>query len=269
MTKKIKKTLPLQEEIESRAKPKGILLDFSLHKWANLIERDVVLSAKEQPIISVDFSEIEDQFSNIPDDSLQIVGALGYTDGEEIGDFKRRPPLKDLFTDQKLQALFEFLVVAPAEVREAHVNLARQQGAAFPFSQAAAEGPVDRATPAPRPADAPPLWAERKQGWNEGTDEKASPALWIKMHYGNRSLKNWDSMGLTRAQLSKLDPTLCSAYTSWIRPNRHPEDDLGIPKEPRTKSRSAEEALSKRRASNLSAYHKRQARYDLTTVHSR
>lgn len=122
---------------------------------------------------------------------------------------------------QRLTALIKFLKAASPEVIAEHIALAEEkQGASFEFSKAAEK------TSAPRPADAPPLWAERKAGWNKPTGQKTSPVLWIKMHYGNKDVDNWDSMGLTRKDLLYFDSKLYYAYSQWI--GRHENETLKL-----------------------------------------
>lgn len=110
-----------------------------------------------------------------------------------------------------LKKLFDFISSAPPEVQEKFAALARDNGA--DFAQAAS---------APRPADAPPLWAERTTG------REVSPADWIRMHYGNKDPENWDAMGLTSSDLRQSDRALYQAYASWI--SRKPSDGLNLPK---------------------------------------
>lgn len=111
---------------------------------------------------------------------------------------------------QRLTALIKFLKAASPEVIAAHIALAEEkQGVSFPFLHAA--------------ADTPPLWVKRKPGWNTPTGQKASPALWIKMHYGNKDVHNWDPMGLKIEDI-RGDMPLYGAFAKWIE--RHPEDDF-------------------------------------------
>ena len=150
--------------------------------------------------------------------------SLEYPDGERERGLKPKPPRKEyLLKDQRLQALFEFLMAAPAEVLNAQVEFARKQGATFSFSQAATDAGVPASTPvlAPRPVDAPPLWAERTTG------REVSPVAWIRMHYGNKEPDNWEPMGLTRADLADLDQPLYKAYAQWI--GRHADEALRLP----------------------------------------
>lgn len=207
----------------------------------------------------------------------------GYSDLKDKREPNLKPPLiKDVPTEEeKISATVDFLktaspqIIAKAlgkiepEALELFFRVAVEEFGAVPagVDVSKAEPASSSPTPAPRVADAPPLWATRQPGWNDAADEKASPALWIKMHYGNKDCKNWDAMGLTRAALLKFDPALCAAYTTWIGPSRHPDENLHLPTEVRTKPASAEEALRLRRESNLKAYHKRAQRY-LLTVHS-
>lgn len=150
-----------------------------------------------------------------PVKDLPSGGSLEYPDGERERGLKPKPPRKEyLLKDQRLQALFEFLMAAPAEVLDAQVEFARKQGATFSFSQAATDAGVPASTPvlAPRPADAPPLWAERTTG------REVSPVAWIRMHYGNKDPNpdNWDPMGLTRGMIRQIDRPLYQAFCTYV-----------------------------------------------------
>lgn len=52
------------------------------------------------------------------------------------------------------------------------------------------------------------------------------PADFVRQYYGRWKEGCWDPAGLTLADL-KRDPSLYTAYRSWIR--SHPEDDLKLP----------------------------------------
>lgn len=84
-----------------------------------------------------------------------------------------------------------------------------------------------------------PQWAGRKTG------REVTPIDWIKMHYGHMVDDEWDSQGLTQADLSRSDRKLYDAYIARIR--RLPKEDLGLPKEPRNKIIDAEKALERKR----------------------
>ncbi|MEO0383199.1 MAG: hypothetical protein AAF234_06545 [Pseudomonadota bacterium] len=59
--------------------------------------------------------------------------------------------------------------------------------------------------------------------WGAEPDNELSPADFIKRYYGP-----WIGKGLSRARIAKLDFKLAEAYSSWIRPSRHPEDRLPL-----------------------------------------
>jgi hypothetical protein len=199
------------DEVSSLPKP-HVTFETAFKKLA---EGDIFADSLEGTVISVDFR------------NLQNWEDLGYAGPEEEREFYLRPPLKDfLLKDQKLQALFEFLMAAPEEMLDAQVELARKHGATFSFSQAATDAGVPASTPvlAQHPVDAPPLWAERTTG------REVSPVAWIRMHYGNKDPNpdNWDPMGLTSSDLRQSDRALYQAYASWI--SRKSSDGLDLPK---------------------------------------
>jgi hypothetical protein len=140
-----------------------------------------------------------------------------------------KPPLNDrLSNEQKLNELFERLRKNPEEV-DVVADILRQRDATSSFAQAATAEPAS----AIHPADAPPLWADRTTG------REVSPVDWIKMHYGNKVPDNWDPMGLTRADLVRLDQSLYKAYAQWI--GRHEDEALRLP----TKSEVLDEKAKK------------------------
>lgn len=104
------------------------------------------------------------------------------------------------------------------------------------------------------PDKAPALWADRTTGRN------VSPVEFICQHYGNRSgdRATWEPQGLMRADIKRLDKALYQAYASWVRPGRHPEEDLGLPTQPRTKittETDAVAAIDRKRATSRSWWH--------------
>lgn len=133
-------------------------------------------------------------------------------DSEDIG----------LSKEEKINAIIEFSKMASPQ------SMANVLGRIDPsvleaiFKGVAEEASSVPAGPVPRPADAPPLWAERKPGWNT-TGKKSSCALWIKMHYGNKDPENWDPMELQLKDL-RHDKALYDAFAKWIE--THPEDDF-------------------------------------------
>ena len=213
------------DEVSSLPKP-HVTFETAFKKLA---EGDIFADSLEGTVISVDFQ------------NLQKWEDLEYDGPEEKREDYPRPPLKDfLLKDQKLQALFEFLMAAPAEVLDAQFALARKQGATFSFSQAATDAGAPASTPvlASRPADAPPLWAERTTG------REVSPVDWIRKFYGNKDPINWDPMGLTRKKLGGLDYPLYLAFAKWIK--RYPADNFDSPALSRPRATSKEEALQRR-----------------------
>ena len=100
--------------------------------------------------------------------------------------------------------------MSPEEKRDAimqFVTKAGPQSLDRIFAAVAAE----EAKPVP-----PALWTDRTPGWNKPTGQKASPALWIKMHYGNKDTENWDAMGLTRDMLRQIDRPPYQAFSTYI-----------------------------------------------------
>jgi len=85
---------------------------------------------------------------------------------------------------------------------------------------------------------APELWADRPSRRSE------SPVAFIKRVYATE-LK---AKALTRPMLRELDKTLYDAYAAWIRPERHPEDDLKLATEPRANLDEVEDPVEHVRA---------------------
>lgn len=67
------------------------------------------------------------------------------------------------------------------------------------------------------PAKAPQLWSDRpnKRGENPAAFIRRVYAPWLET--------------MSRVDLFGVDRALYNAYASWIRPERHPEDDLKLP----------------------------------------
>lgn len=96
---------------------------------------------------------------------------------------------------------------------------------------------LSAAEPTEQPERPYPLWEDRpvKRGTN--------PAHWIQQYHG-------DLIGTegARAAIGRRDPGLIQTYASWIRPGRHPEDDLGLDTQLATLHHlSAEEILDRKR----------------------
>lgn len=63
--------------------------------------------------------------------------------------------------------------------------------------------------------------------WSDKESRKGrNPAQFIREEYG----KELGAGDLTMPWLRRTDPALYEAYLGWIRPSRHPEDDLHLPK---------------------------------------
>ena len=168
-----------------------------------------------RPVLQVDLSHLSTDWPQ----NLTKGPKLGDTEWEEKRELDTRPPLKRDLTLEKRDFVIQFLKDAKPETLERFFNLAVEEaGAVIPEAESASPSPP----PAARPADAPPLWAERTDGWNK-TGKKSSCALWIKMHYGNKDPENWEPMGLTLKDL-RHDKPLYDAFAKWIE--KHPEDDF-------------------------------------------
>lgn len=92
------------------------------------------------------------------------------------------------------------------------------------------------------PTVAPALWAKRTTG------REVSPADFIRQHYGRtREDDTWDPMGLTRADLARLDASLYAAYGKLVE--RQPDRALpGLPPGPkRTRIDDPTENLERRK----------------------
>lgn len=107
-----------------------------------------------------------------------------------------------------------------------------------------------------RDKDAAPLWQDRETVFEE-LEQRLNPVEWIKKFYGRWSDDgSWDSAGLSRADL-KVDPKLYDAYASWIRPGRHPEDDLQLPLKAVEPVRSLADMRRRKKAANKAQYQKK------------
>ena len=107
-------------------------------------------------------------------------------------------------------------------------------------AQITQERTVDEPTEVP--SKAPALWAQRTTG------REVSPVDWIKKHYGRWVKGKWDRDGLELADINRADRPLYSAYIQRIR--RNPEEDLGLPVEPRAKYADPVKTLEMKRAAN-------------------
>lgn len=181
---------------------------------ANLQSLYPAKSSGARPVLQVDISRISTDWPhNLPYDQ-----ELYYDEHKEKRELDKTPPLiDDVSNEEKLSNLFKRLSNNPEEV-DVVADFLRQRDATSSFSKVAMAEPA----PAPHHADAPPLWAERTDGWNK-TGKKSSCALWIKIHYGNKDPENWEPMGLTIKDL-RHDKPLYAAFAKWIE--KHPEDDF-------------------------------------------
>lgn len=157
-------------------------------------------------VLQVDISRISTDWPQ----NLTNGQELGDTEDEEKREINKTPPLKRDLSLEKRDFVIQFLKDAKPETLEKFFNLAVEEAGTIPTdldtSKAAPTTP-------PRPADAPPLWAERTTG------REVSPALWIKMHYGNKNVDDWAPLGLTRDMLVAADKPLSRAYASMISRN--------------------------------------------------
>lgn len=189
-----------------------------------------VISEKSSGItVPVDFSDISAEYLPSPPVS-------GYPEGEGKGGFGFDAPPKFALLEEKKSFVIQLLKDAKPETLEKFFTLAVQEAGTLPPGLVAPSS-----SPAPSPADAPPLWAERTTG------RKVSPVDWIRRHYGNKDPDNWDPMGLTRARLGQIDKKLYEAYARQI--SRSPESGIPeLPSEPRQKRIDPEEALERVKA---------------------
>lgn len=104
------------------------------------------------------------------------------------------------------------------------------------------QGVTEEAT-LPLPEKAPALWAARTTG------REVSPVDFIQQHYAP-----WIGKGLARADIKRFDPKLYDAYSSWIRPDRHPDDALPlIEATPQNRIEDPHEAIERRRCAQREA----------------
>jgi len=93
--------------------------------------------------------------------------------------------------------------------------------------------------------------SEVKQLWVADGKGKMNPSEFVRFVY-----RKWlDNPNFQRAHITRRDFPLSEAYASWIRPERHPEDDLGIPAQP--KIPATEQSRREQRARRNRAYRAR------------
>lgn len=232
MTKKAKaETMKGSERSQLGQHPSGQVVFPSHTSWPIYKASILPEPSGTRPILQVDISHISTDWpQNLPYDQESY-----YDEPEEKRELDPRPPLKRDLSLEKRDFVIQFLKAAKPETLEKFFNLAVEEAGAIPTdldtSKAAPTTP-------PRPADAPPLWVERTTG------REVSPALWIKMHYGNKDPDNWDALGLTRKKLGGLDYPLYIAFAKWIK--RYPADNFDSPALSRPRATSKEEALQRR-----------------------
>lgn len=233
-----KSDVPENRSAENQEKAKlskdDIAYDFShLPEYSNkessnvrrLPDPIIVQKRRAKQALTVDWSRFDRS-------DLRIDPKLEYNEKEEKREFEPDAPLKSFLLDDKRDFVIQFLKDAKPETLEKFFNLAVEEARTF-----AADPDALKATPAsssqtsaPRPADAPPLWAERTTG------REVSPVDWIKLHYGP-----WLQGGtLSRPLLGKLDPALYEAYAKWSKRNPG-ADDLKLPTKSQVIDRKAKE----------------------------
>ena len=190
-----------------------------------------------RPILQVDISHISTDWPQ----NLTNEQELGDTEWEEKRELDTRPPLKRDLSLKKRDFVIQFLKDAKPETLEKFFNLAVEEAGAVPTDLDASKAAP---TTPPRPADEPPLWAERTTG------REVSPVDWIKMHYGNKDPKNWQAMGLTRDVLRRIDRPLYQAFgTFFSRLRKSPDSIIPAELEPLLESpsdRAAAELLEEK-----------------------
>lgn len=117
------------------------------------------------------------------------------------------------------------------------------------------EAKADHEHPSSESLKTVPQWAERTTG------REVTPVDWIKMHYGRMIDGEWDPDGLTQADIGRSDPKLYHAYIARIR--RLPEENLGLPVEPRTQAMNPEEALEMKRKASRDYVRRQRAKKQL------
>lgn len=167
-------------------------------------------SSGNRPTLQVDISQISTDWPH----NLTNGQELRDNEHKEKRELDKTPPLiDDVSNEEKLSNLFKRLSNNPEEV-DVVADFLRQRDATSSFSKVAKAEPA----PAPRHADAPPLWAERTTG------REVSPVDWIRMHYGNRDPNNWDALGLTRDQIRRIDRALYQAFCTFVSRATKAED---------------------------------------------
>lgn len=160
-------------------------------------------SSGNRPILQVDISQISTDWPQ----NLLYDQESYYDEPEEKREIDPRPPLKPDLSSEKRDFVIQFLKDAKPETLEKFFNLAVEEAGAVPSGMDTLKAAP---TTPPRPADKPPLWAERTTG------REVSPVDWIKMHYGNKDPDNWDPMGLTRGYVWASDRPLYQALGAWL-----------------------------------------------------
>lgn len=144
---------------------------------------------------------------------------------------------EDLDRSERDEIIGKIDVLSPHQLRLAHEFVsALLRGDAGGSDQ---QSPTDN-------HDAAPQWADRTTG------REVTPIDWIKIHYGRMVDGEWNSNGLTQADISRSDRKLYDAYIARIR--RLPEEDLELPKTPKPRIADADSNLEHRRAMRRAAY---------------
>lgn len=185
----------------------------------------------------------------LPSGYLPSARDLDYNIPEEKREFDLEPPLKQDLSLEKRDFVIQFLKDAKPETLEKFFNLAVEEAGAVPAGLFAPM--ADPASPSPppaaRPADAPPLWAQR------GDDCEVSVIEWVKKYHGHLVGDFDEERGRqNRDALAKADPELARAYSSTVRSNKR---NLlpGLPLLPRHATADPAEALKRRQETNREA----------------
>jgi hypothetical protein len=169
-----------------------------------------------------------------PASYLPSARSSGYVDPEERRGQDPELPLKgpEGNLEDGIKALVEFFKFASQESITHALREIGTEAIAALFRRASEEfgtalpGPEPAApSPAPRPADAPPLWGEGITG------REVSPVDWIKLHY--RPEIESDVVLLSLAELRRVDRRLVESYLEWVE--EHPDQALVFPKQVHTR----------------------------------
>ena len=204
-----------------------------------------------RPVLRVDLSQLSTDWLQ----DLTKHPELGDNTKKEKREPDLKPPLKPyvITEEEKIEAVIDFFKSASPksatkslkEIGPEAINTLFRlafEASTLPWSEASGTEPATS-----RPADAPPLWAQR------GDDCEVSVIEWVKKYHGHLVGDFDEERGRqNRDALAKADPELARAYSSTVRSNKR---NLlpGLPLLPRHATADPAEALKRRQETNREA----------------